>query len=63
VRAEDQALCLGFLNEILERLAVTPHALYAQRALVLPLVVGQRVYEIGPTGDLVVPRRPVRIRP
>jgi hypothetical protein len=62
VRADDQALCLTFLNEILERLAVTPHAVYARAPLTLPLTPGLRPHTIGPTGTVVVPRRPVRIR-
>jgi hypothetical protein len=62
VRAEDQALVLTFLNEILERLAVTPHALYARAWGPFPLTPGLNPHTIGPTGTVVVPRRPVRIR-
>jgi hypothetical protein len=62
VRAEDQALCLGFLNEILERLAVTPNALYAQTGVTQPLTPGLSPHTIGPTGTIVVPRRPARLR-
>jgi hypothetical protein len=62
VRADDQALCLTFLNEILERLSVTPHALYAQMGPSFPLTPGLRPHTIGPTGTWIVPRRPVRIR-
>jgi hypothetical protein len=61
VRAEDQALVLGFLNEILERLAVTPHALYRQQDTVAVLTPGLGIHTLGPTGVIPVPRRPVRI--
>jgi hypothetical protein len=61
VRADDQALCLVFLNEILERLAVTPGALYATTTLIVPLTPGVGGYLIGPTGVAVLPRRPVRV--
>jgi hypothetical protein len=60
-RAEDQALCLTFLNEVLERLAVTPHALFARAAVNGLLTPGLRPHTIGPTGTFVVPQRPVRI--
>jgi hypothetical protein len=62
VRAEDQALCLGFLNEVLERLAVTPHALYATQGLAFQLVPGAVSATLGPTGTCITPRRPVRIQ-
>jgi hypothetical protein len=62
VRAEDQALCLNLLNEVIERLPVTPNALYAVQAVALTLVPGQAAYTIGPTGQCDMPRRPVRIR-
>lgn len=61
VRADDQALCLTFLNEVLERLAVTPHALFARAPVDWPLVPGLNQPTIGPTGTFIVPRRPVRI--
>jgi hypothetical protein len=61
VRAEDQALCLTLLNELLERLSVTPHALYARALVAYPLVPGLTPHTIGPAGTFVVPRRPVRL--
>lgn len=61
VRAEDQALTLLFLNEILERLAVTPNALFARTQPTFPLTPGLQPHTIGPTGTFIVPRRPVRI--
>jgi hypothetical protein len=61
VRAEDQALCLTFLNEILERLAVTPNALFARTLTSSPLIPGQSPHTVGPTGTFVVSRRPVRL--
>jgi hypothetical protein len=61
VRAEDQALCLLFLNEVIDRLAVTPNALYVRTTATCVLVPGLPYYVLGPVGPLVVPRRPVRI--
>ena len=62
VRADDQALCLTFLNEVLERLAVTPGALYAQASVSVQLTPGLAAVTIGPTGLCVLPRAPVRLR-
>jgi hypothetical protein len=61
VRAEDLALGVTFLNEILERLAVTPNALFARALTAYPITPGLQPHTIGPTGTFVVPRRPVRI--
>jgi hypothetical protein len=62
VRAEDQALCLNLLNEVIERLPVTPNALYARGGASVTLVPGLGTFHtIGPTGTCVVPRRPVRL--
>jgi hypothetical protein len=61
VRPEDLALGILFLNEILERLAVTPNALYARALTEYPLTPGLQPHTIGPTGTFVVARRPVRI--
>jgi hypothetical protein len=61
VRADDQALCLTFLNEVLERLAVTPHALYGEVPAGFTLTPGLAIQSLGPTGVLEYPRRPVRI--
>ena len=61
VRAEDQALCLQLLNEVLERLAVTPNAVYARVPGGGPLTPGISTYQIGPTGTFITPRRPTRI--
>jgi len=62
VRAEDQALCLLLLNEVLERLPVTPNALYVVGGASCVLSPGVPQYLIGPSAPLVAPRRPVRIR-
>jgi hypothetical protein len=62
VRAEDQALCVLLLNEILERLAVSPNALYSAQYRNDPLTPGLRPHTIGPTGTWIAARRPVRIR-
>jgi hypothetical protein len=62
VRAEDLALGVLFLNEVLERLPVTPNALYARAVITSPLTPGLAPHTIGPTGTFVVPRRPVRLR-
>lgn len=62
VRAEDQALVLTFVNEVLERLPVTPNALYVVAVASCPLTPGVSSYLVGPAGPLVVLRRPVRIR-
>jgi hypothetical protein len=62
VRGEDQALCLTFLNEILERLAVTPNAIYMELLVVGVLTPGLAVHNLGPTGAIVMPRRPARIQ-
>lgn len=61
LRAEDQALGLLLLNEVLERLAVTPNALYARMSTGAALVPGLQPHTIGPSGTFLVPRRPVRI--
>ena len=62
VRADDQALCLVFLNEVLERLAVTPHGLYERVGPSFPLTPGLGQTTLGPTGVWLWPRAPVRIR-
>jgi hypothetical protein len=62
VRADDQALCLTFLNEGLERLAVMPHGLFGQISVSFPLTPGLAQHTIGPTGVWIMARPPVRIR-
>jgi hypothetical protein len=61
VRAEDLALGVLLLNEVLERLPVAPHALYARTETAYVLTPGLQPHTIGPTGTFVVPRRPVRL--
>jgi hypothetical protein len=62
VRAEDQALCLTFLNEVIERLPVTGNGIFARLPTSAVLTPGTAIQTIGPTGSLIVrPRRPPKV--
>lgn len=49
----DAQLALSALNDMLESWSLSPQTILVPRMQVLPLVVGQAVYTMGPTGDLV----------
>lgn len=61
IGADEAAFGLRKLNDLLDEWTARKLYVYNQSFAVYTLVAGQQIHTIGPTGDFVVPSRPVSI--